>query len=426
MMYLWRNPVVRAAVYQAVAVLAVAWLAYTGLRNALDNLAARGVSTGFRFLVNEAGFVISETPPIPQQLGWVACAVGAAALLIAAAYVGKRFSWLRPFAPSKRLSLVLSLAVIAVALAQVEWTRYQPTGSYLDALLTGLSNTITVALLGCVGATVIGFVLGIFQLSTNWLLRNSARVATELCRDVPLLVHVMFWYAMILNFFPPVREYASVLGLVHFCNRGLYLPVITDFKMDQITTLLVTGGAVAALAAAVFGRTKLCLILALLASAVLISTASWDFPELQGFNIVGGAAIRPEFAALLFGLLAYHSAFIADIVVSGIKSVPIGQIEAAYSLGLRRLPALRLVVIPQALRVVVPPLSLQYLGLAKNTSIGVAIAFPDLVGVSRTVLYQTGQAIEVMLLVMVFYLAVSFSIALATNMFNQTVQVKGW
>jgi general L-amino acid transport system permease protein len=236
----------------------------------------------------------------------------------------------------------------------------------------------------------------------------------------------MFWYAMILNFFPSVREYMSVLGLVHICNRGLYLPAITDFKIDQITTLLVTGGAVVALAAAVFRRTKLSLILALLASAVLISTASWDFPELQGFNIVGGVAIRPEFAALLFGLLAYHSAFIADIVVSGIKSVPIGQIEAAYSLGLRRLPALRLVVVPQALRVVVPPLSLQYLGLAKNTSIGVAIAFPDLVGVSRTVLYQTGQAIEVMLLVMVFYLAVSFSIALATNMFNQTVQVKGW
>jgi general L-amino acid transport system permease protein len=251
--------------------------------------------------------------------------------------------------------------------------RYSASDTYLRALVVGLTNTLAVALIGIVTATALGTAIGLSRLSKNFLLRNVAAAYVEFMRNVPLLVQLFFWYAVITEGLPGPREALSPLPGVYLSNRGIFFPTFSSA------------------------------------------------PELQGFNFVGGATLTPEFAALLIGLAAYTAAFIAEIVRAGILAVDRGQGEAAHALGLSRAQALRLVILPQALRVIVPPMTSQYLNLTKNSSLAVAIGYPDLVSIANTTMNQTGQAIEGIAIIMAVYLTISLSISAFMNWYNAHV-----
>ena len=251
--------------------------------------------------------------------------------------------------------------------------RYSASDTYLAALLVGLSNTLAVALIGIVLATVLGTFIGLARLSKNFLLKTLSAGYVEFIRNVPLLVQLFFWYAVITEGFPGPREALSPLPGVFLSNRGIFFPTFS--------------GA----------------------------------PELQGFNFVGGATLTPEFAALLIGLVTYTAAFIAEIVRAGILAVDRGQSEAAHALGLSRGQATRLIILPQALRVIVPPMTSQYLNLTKNSSLAVAIGYPDLVSIANTTMNQTGQAIEGIATIMAVYLTISLSISAFMNWYNAHV-----
>ena len=248
--------------------------------------------------------------------------------------------------------------------------RYGASDSYLRALAVGLINTLRVALAGIVCATLIGVSVGLFRLSKNFLLRTLAAGYVEFLRNSPLLVQLFFWYALITEVLPSPREALQLLPGVFLTNRGIYLP---------------TPGSV---------------------------------PVLEGFNFSGGMVLTPEFATLLIGLSVYTAAFIAEIVRAGVLSVSRGQWEAAHAVGLSRGQALRHVVMPQALRVIVPPMASQYLNLTKNSSLAVAIGYPDLVSIANTTINQTGQAIEGIAVIMAVYLAISLSISAFMNWYN--------
>ena len=251
--------------------------------------------------------------------------------------------------------------------------RYSASDTYLAALLVGLSNTLAVALIGIVLATVLGTFIGLARLSKNFLLKALSAGYVEFIRNVPLLVQLFFWYAVITEGFPGPREALSPLPGVFLSNRGIFFPTFS--------------GA----------------------------------PELQGFNFAGGATLTPEFAALLIGLVTYTAAFIAEIVRAGILAVDRGQGEAAHALGLSRGQATRLAILPQALRVIVPPMTSQYLNLTKNSSLAVAIGYPDLVSIANTTMNQTGQAIEGIATIMAVYLTISLSISAFMNWYNAHV-----
>jgi general L-amino acid transport system permease protein len=423
-----RNPKVRGYLYQAALVGAVALLLAEMARRALGSLAQRGVSAGFGFLANEAGFHISEAPAIPRQLSWALALVplGIALLALAARLNAPRRAALRLVGAS---AIGAGLVVAAFA---ADWTAYEPSDSYLVAILTGIANTVRVGLVGCVLATVFGVAFGLFQLSSNWLLRSFAAALTDVLRNVPLLLIAMFWYALLLNAFPAARAALAVGGVIFLTNRGVYYPTIASVSpMFWVVVPIVVGGVATAWLARArtasgqrISAASLGLALGAAALAGLAAAATWDVPALRGFNFEGGGSVGPEFTALLVGLVLYHGAFVADIVRSGIMAVPAGQWEAGRSLGMSRRLILAKVVLPQALRVILPPLALQYLGLAKNTSIGVAIGFPELVSVSRTVLNQSGKAIEVMMIVLACYLAISLTIAGAMNAYNERAQIR--
>ena len=247
---------------------------------------------------------------------------------------------------------------------------YSAADSYLRALAVGLANTFRVALAGVVLATLLGFAVGLFRLSKNILLSGLSTAYVEFIRNTPLLVQLFFWYALISEALPAPREAWQPLPNLFLSNRGIFFPL---------------PGSV---------------------------------PVLDGFNFSGGAHLSPEFATLLAGLVIYTAAFIAEIVRAGVLSVPKGQLEAAQALGLARRPVMRHVVLPQALRLIVPPLTSQYLNLAKNSSLAVAIGYPDFVAVVNTAINQTGQAIEGIVLIMAVYLTISLSISAFMNWYN--------
>jgi general L-amino acid transport system permease protein len=253
---------------------------------------------------------------------------------------------------------------------------YDAADTYLRALLVGLTNTFKVAVIGVVLATVLGTVIGLSRLSGNYLLRGLSAAYVEFIRNTPLLVQLFFWYAVINEALPPPREALQPLPGLFLSNRGIFIPLP--------------------------GST----------------------PVLDGFNFTGGAGLSPEFATLLIGLVIYTAAFIAEIVRAGVLAVDRGQIDAAYALGLERGPTLRHVVLPQALRVIVPPLTSQYLNLTKNSSLAVAIGYPDFVAVVNTVLNQTGQAIEGITLIMAAYLTISLSISAFMNWYNARISLR--
>ena len=253
---------------------------------------------------------------------------------------------------------------------------YPPTSSFARAFLVGLLNTLLVSAVAIVLATIVGFVIGIARLAPNWLVSRLAGAYVETIRNVPLLLQIFFWYFAVLRALPLPRQSISFLDVAFLNNRGLYLP-----SFDSV-------------------------------------------PHLAGLNFQGGIVVIPEFVALLAALSIYTAAFIAEVVRAGILSVGRGQTEAAYALGLKRGQTLRLVVVPQALRVIVPPLTNQYLNLTKNSSLAVAIAYPDLVSVfAGTVLNISGQAVVVIGITMAVYLTISLAISTGMNLYNRRIQL---
>ncbi len=262
-------------------------------------------------------------------------------------------------------------------IGETTFFAFSAADSYLRALAVGLANTFRVAAFGIVFATVLGTLLGLARLSPNWLLAKIAAAYVEVIRNVPLLVQLFFWYTVISDSLPPPAEALQPLPNVFLSNRGIFFPL------------------------------------------------PGDVPVLSGFNFTGGAALTPEFAALLIGLVTYTASFIAEIVRAGILSVPRGQVEAALSLGLTQRRATRFVILPLALRLIVPPMTSQYLNLTKNSSLAVAIGYPDLVSIVNTTMNQTGQSIEGIAIIMAVYLSISLAISALMNRYNRRVALKG-
>ncbi|MGC9494404.1 amino acid ABC transporter permease [Vibrio genomosp. F10] len=373
------NPTFRSVVFQIVAVLALFFFIYTIVNNALTNLDARGIATGFGFLEQEAGFGIG-------------------------------------------LTLI----------------EYDETFSYGRTFFVGLLNTALVSVLGIILATVIGFTMGVARLSSNWLVSRFAAVYIEIFRNIPLLLQIFFWYFAVLQALPSARQSMS-LGEAIFLNvRGLYFPAPIFEQGSNIVIAAFIIGIIATFAINIWAKNRqkltgqqtpmgriaagLIIGIPLIVYVLMGMPISAEYPELKGFNFKGGISIIPELAALMLALSIYTASFIAEIVRSGINAVSHGQTEAAMSLGIPRARTLKLVVIPQALRIIIPPLTSQYLNLTKNSSLAMAIGYPDLVSVfAGTTLNQTGQAIEVIAMTMGVYLTLSLLTSALMNIYNRKV-----
>ena len=372
----YNDPKFRSIAYQFILCAVVGFLVYGATRNAIDNLARAQIASGFGFWNTTAGFDISQT-------------------LI----------------------------------------EYSARGStYGRAFWVGLLNTLLVAGLGIIFATILGFIVGISRLSSNWLLSKVAGGYVETIRNLPLLLQLLFWYNAVLKALPDIRE-SIVVGGAFLNNRGLFLPEPVFKSGFGAVAIVAFVGIAGSIAFYLWARKRqertgqqapvfwvavaLVLGLPLAVFALAGFPLGFEFPKAGRFNIAGGVEVLPEFAALLFGLSVYTAAFIAEVVRAGILAVSRGQSEAAYSLGLRPGPTLRLIVVPQAMRVIIPPLTSQYLNLTKNSSLAVAIGYPDLVQVfTGTVLNQTGQAVEVVAITMLVYLVISLTTSLLMNIYN--------
>ncbi|CAN5751837.1 ABC transporter permease subunit [soil metagenome] len=314
---------------------------------------------------------------------------------------------------------------------------YSTRDSYGHAFLVGLLNTLMVSVLGIVLATLLGIVVGVARLSSNWLVNKIASGYVEIMRNTPLLVQLLLLYIVVLQL-PAVTNSISLPGSIFLNQRGLFMP--RPVAADPFPTWLVLVGAglvVAFVMARIsvlrqgrgepgraLGRIGLLVfLLATVGGWLVLQPMTFDVPELQRFNFSGGVVISPPFAALLFGLVIYTAAFIGEVVRGGIQAIRRGQLEAAYAIGLRPGQALRLIVFPQALRIIIPPLTSQYLNLTKNSSLAIAVGFPDLFAVSRTMANQTCQPVSVIVLVMSTYLAISLITSLLMNLYNRRVQV---
>ena len=314
---------------------------------------------------------------------------------------------------------------------------YTAADTYGRALLVGFLNTLKISVLAIVFATLIGTAIGIARLSANRLLASVAGAYVEALRNVPLLLQLSFWYGLLTITLPAPRSALTPLDGVFLSNRGIVIPVPQPHPAFASAALAFLAGIAAAVALnALAGRRQrrtghrppTGLAVALLVTCPALGAwylggapTALDVPELRGFNFSGGLRLSPEFAALLIGLTAYSAAFIAETVRGGIQSVGAGQVEAGRSLGLKPGPIMRLVVLPQALRTIIPPLTSQYLNIIKNSSLGVAIAYPDLVAVGNITLNQTGQAIEVVAIFMAVYLSISLAVSAFMNWYNRRV-----
>ena len=313
--------------------------------------------------------------------------------------------------------------------------------THLRAYFVGLLNTLMIAVCGCFLATIIGFLVGVIRLSSNWLFRNIAYVYVEFTRNVPVLVQIILYYSILLHL-PKIKQAIILFDNFYLTNRGLYSPQpIFKEGFSIVAWSLVIAIAVSFFLKRFLKRkqeaTGKQYPIFLISSAIIIFTPivfyyimgmplEFDSPVLKGFNFKGGMVIRPEFLGMLFGLSIYTAAFISETVRSGIISVSKGQREASQALGLKNNLIMRLVIIPQALRVIIPPLTSQYLNLTKNSSLGIAIGYADLVhGFGGISLNQTGRAIEIMLIVMMTYLTISLTISFFMNIYNKSVQFKG-
>ena len=317
---------------------------------------------------------------------------------------------------------------------------YSPTSTYFDSFIVGLLNTLLVAGLGISIATIVGFAVGIARLSSNWLIARLAESYIEILRNIPLLLQIFFWYFAVLRALPKPKQSLEFADSFFLNNRGLFIP---DPVFGESGTLILYSFVAAILISigiAIWSKQRqnktgqtfpvFYSSIGLLISFVFLSMlatgfpVTFDYPELKGFNFKGGIKLIPELVALTFALSMYTASFIAEVVRAGIQAVSLGQTEAARSLGLNPNQILRLVIIPQALRVIVPPLTNQYLNLTKNSSLAAAIAYPDLVLVfAGTALMQTGQAIEIIGMVMGVYLFLSLMTSIIMNLFNRFMRV---
>ncbi|MGO4704205.1 amino acid ABC transporter permease [Microvirga sp. 2MCAF38] len=380
------DPKIRGIFYQVLLVLVVGYLFYMAARNAIENLQRAKIASGFGFLDVTAGFDISQA--------------------------------LIPFSAAG--------------------------STYGDAFIVGLLNTLIVSAIGIVLTTILGFAVGIARLSSNWMVAKVAMVYVELLRNIPLLLQLLFWYIAVLGPLPQPRDSYSI-GTGFFLNsRGFFMPrpiyaadswaIPVALAIGIIGTILFRRWAkkqqVATGRQYPVGIVTLVLVLGLpivtwaVLSLLNANPVSFDLPQKGTFNLRGGMQILPEFVALLIGLVTYTAAFIAEVVRAGILAVSKGQSEAAGSLGLKPGQTLRLVVVPQAMRVIIPPLTSQYLNLTKNSSLAVAIGYPDLVQVFMgTVLNQTGQAIEVVMITMGVYLTISLVTSFVMNIYNRRMAI---
>ncbi len=318
---------------------------------------------------------------------------------------------------------------------------YNPSNSFGRAIVVGLVNSLRVMVLGLILASTLGLLAGIARLSNNWLLRKIALIYVEIFRNTPLLLQLFFWYFVVFLKLPPVEERLSLLGAIFLTNRGVVIPWLIGNGGTGIWVLLLAIGGVGAawvwrwrsqimLEQGRPGRQWLWALgpIALAALLALIVTRTPPFvvslPQVENSALAGGLRVSPEFCTILTALVVYTGSFIAEIVRAGIQAVPKGQSEAAQALGLKSGRIMRLVILPQALRVIIPPLTSQYLNLIKNSSLAIAIGFPDVYFVASTTFNQTGRAVEVVLIIMVTYLTISLLISLVMNLINSKVQLK--
>ena len=375
------NKNVQGVFYQAITLSLVILGIYYIVQNTAQNMVARGLASGFNFLGVESQFDI-----------------------------------------------------------QMTLIEYSPTSTYFDAFIVGLLNTLLVAGIGILFATIIGFAFGIMRLSSNWLVAKIAESYIEIIRNIPLLLQIFFWYFAVLRALPKPKQSIEFMDSIFLNNRGLFVPDPNVGEGSSILFYLFWLSVIISIGIFVWAKkrqnktgktfpaffTSMALIVGTftVTLAALGFPISFEYPELKGFNFKGGLKLIPELVALTFALAMYTAAFIAEVVRAGIQSVSKGQTEAARSVGLKEGLVLRLIIIPQALRVIVPPLTNQYLNLTKNSSLAAAIAYPDLVLVfAGTALMQTGQAIEIIGMVMGVYLFLSLFTSVVMNLFNRYMKV---
>ena len=377
----WRSQALRHVLYQVVALALIFGAGFYLLGNTLENMRLRGIKSGFDFLLQPAGFAIGES--------------------------------IIPFDSAE---------------------------SYGKAFLVGLSNTLRVALVGIVLATLLGTVIGIGRLSRNFLLRTLCTAYVEFFRNVPLLLQLFIWYFILTETLPTIEEALRPLNGVFFSKNGLQFPIPIWADGHVFTVIGLVAGVVASwlwtrqakLHFEATGKTRPVVLPAvlLLVGLTLLgwllggSASALDIPEKTELNVVGGGSVTPEYMTVLVGLTIYTAAYIAEIVRGGIQAVPFGQHEASAALGLARGQEVRLVMLPQALRVIIPPVTSQYLNLTKNSSLAVAVGYPDLVSISTTSLNQTGRAIECIALIMACYLTLSLLTSWIMNAYNKRSLLK--
>jgi general L-amino acid transport system permease protein len=377
----WRSPRLRGWLYQLVAVAVLATLVALLTTTTLANMRMRGIQSGFDFLLQPAGFDIGEP-----------------------------------------------------------WFNYDSIDPYWKAFAVGIMNTLRVALVGIVLCTLIGTALGIGRFSRNALVRGFCYGYVELFRNIPVLLQLLVWYLALTEYLPMPGEPVVVGGLFFLSKNGLVFPMPMWEAGHGLAVALAGAGILAAIAYAVFahrhfertGRTLpvalgvLGLLVAFTGAGLLLdgSPVAWAVPALGEIQVEGGGAWTPEFLAVLLGLTFYTSAFVAEVVRAGIASVPAGQLEASASLGLSRLRAMRLVVMPQAMRLIVPPLTSQYLNLTKNSSLAVAVGYPDVVSIANTSLNQSGRAVECIAIIMAVYLSTSLLTSAAMGWVNRRAALK--
>ena len=376
----WLDPKKRSILYQVAVLGMVGLLAYYLVSNTLINLQKQSIATGFGFLQKESSFEIGE-------------------------------------------SLI----------------SYSAADSYGRALLVGVLNTLKVAFLGIILTVILGVFIGVARLSGNWLVSKLAAIYIEVMQDIPVLLQLVFWYAIFYETLPSPRQALNPMKGLFLCNRGVAFTVPEAHPAHKYMVLAFLLGCVLVYLLRRWARKRqgktgqpfplfsssigIILGLPLVTWMVFGAPMGMDVPKLAGFNFQGGMTVSPEFIALLLGLVLYTAAFVAEVVRAGIQSVSKGQTEAAMSLGLRPAPILNLVILPQALRVILPPLTSQMLNLTKNSSLAVAIGYPDFVSVANTTINQTGQSIEGVALIMLVYLCFSLLTSAFMNWYNKKTAI---
>jgi len=379
----YNNPETRAVIYQILALASIAFFVYFMIGNMFENIEKRGITTGFDFLSSEAGFGITQ-------------------------------------------SLI----------------EYDESDTHGRVFIVGLINTVLVSFVGIVLSSIIGLLVGIGRLSSNFMVSKLCMVYVETFRNIPILLQILFWYNVVLAALPGPRQSISFFDSIYLNNRGLLMPK----PLLESGFIWVVAAFVLAIAGVIYlanwakkrhdetgeeypvfwVSTAMIILTPILVFFIVGSPSTLEPTVLKGFNFVGGLNVIPEFMALTFALSIYTATYIAEAVRAGIEAVPKGQKEAAYALGLKESTVLKKVVLPQALRVIIPPVINQYLNLAKNSSLATAIGYPELVTLfAGTSLNQVGQAIEIILMTMAVYLTMSITISMLMNYINARMQIKG-